>query len=264
MFGLLLAGGTGSRLRPLTLAVNKHLLPVYDKPMIHYPITTLLLAGVTEIGVVVNPGDLDSFRQLLGSGNQFGIKFQFLVQSKPLGIADALNLVPSEKRNNNLWVILGDNFFFGRGLGREFSEASSLPGCSVFGYSVSDARPYGVVEFRTDGSVSQIIEKPVGSPPSNIAVAGLYRFDTSVFEMLSSVVPSKRGELEITSLLNAYAAQESLELRPLPRGTIWMDLGSHEMLHEASTLVKIVQARTGLAIGDPVEAAQQMKLIRRD
>lgn len=255
MFGVVLAGGRGSRLFPLTAAVNKQLLPVYDKPMVFYPLTTLILTGVKDIYLVTNPEHREQFENLLGDGTSLGIRLEYLIQDSPRGLSDALKLVPDNRRAENFWVALGDNFFYGRGLGRELSKSSDRTGCSVFTYQVSDPSQYGVAEVGKNGSAVRIIEKPDQNFSSKQAVTGLYRFDSKAHEYIDSLTPSERGELEITSLLNCYARTGDIELNQLPRGTVWLDMGSFDMLHEASGLVKTLQNRTGLPIGDPSEAS---------
>jgi len=243
---------------PLTTSVNKHLLPVFDKPMIYYPLTTLILAGVKQVCIVVNPEDVSGYRTLLWTGRRFGLEIELVEQDAPLGIAHAIKQVPVRFRGQNFWVILGDNFFFGRGLGRELDNSSRMSGCTAFGYSVGDPSAYGVATFKKDGSILRIVEKPSVPWPSNFAVPGLYRFDPTVFSLIESLELSERGELEVTDLLNVYAKQKTLDFQILPRGTVWMDLGSHEMLLEASNLVRMLQSRSGMKIGDPVEAAIHM------
>ena len=253
-----MAGGRGSRLGPLTTATNKQLLPIYDKPMIFYPLTTLILAGVTELYVVTNPEHEGQFMSLLGSGGSLGIKISYLVQDSPRGLSDALKLIPKRNRNENYWVALGDNFFFGKGLGRELRDASNVAGCTVFSYQVANPSDYGVAEIGDNGQVKQVVEKPE-HPSSKMAITGLYRFDAKSHELIESLSPSERGELEITSLLNCYAREGGLQMRELPRGTIWMDLGSVDMILEASGFVRTVQSRTGQAIGDPFEASKKIR-----
>jgi glucose-1-phosphate thymidylyltransferase len=258
MKGLILAGGTGTRFHPVTLATNKHLLPVYDKPMIYYPLTNLILMGITQIGIVTTADDYPRYLKLLGRGEEFGVEFDFIVQESPAGLADALIKSKDFVGLDSTALILGDNFFFGRGLGRELISSFAGSGALAFGYQVENPREYGVAVFDKLGRVSDIVEKPE-RPLSDIAVTGLYVFDATAIERTERLPPSARGEVEITSLLAAYLAEAQLQLAKLPRGTFWSDLGRPSALLEASNFVRIIQERTGLSIGDPYEAAAVMR-----
>ena len=257
MHGIILAGGSGSRLRPSTLVVNKHLLPVYDKPMIYYPLTTLLLSGVDSITIVVNGSDLSSFTSLLGDGKELGIGIDYVVQSEPRGLADGFLTAASQTPSDKYVMILGDNIFHGKGLGRQLSESEFQSGAMIFGYQVADPTPYGVIEFDEGGRVISITEKPI-NPKSNIVVTGLYLLDNTAVSKSENLRVSKRGEFEITDVLSMYLESTDLQVNVLPRGTAWIDAGTHETLSEASNFVKIIQDRTGMKVGDPLEAARYM------
>lgn len=259
MHGILLAGGSGTRLRPTTLAVNKHLLHVYDKPMIFYPLTTLVLSGVSSVTVVCNALDQPLFEKLLGDGSEFGLAIDFVHQAKPDGIGAALLLAVKNASESRQVVILGDNIFHGQGLGRHLSASWPKEGAAAFGYKVADPRPYGVAVFDRAGELTKFIEKPVNSE-SKIAVTGLYFFDESLSSRLDHITPSGRGEIEITSLLNDYLSDRSLTLSVLPRGTAWMDAGTNESLLESANYIRLVQERSDQLIGDPREAAVAMGL----
>lgn len=260
MHGVLLVGGSGTRLRPTTLAVNKHLLHVYDKPMIFYPLTTLVLAGVTHVTVVCNQIDESLLRKLLGDGSEFGLSISFVNQAKPDGIGSALALAVKNSGDTRQVVILGDNIFHGQGLGRHLSDSWPVEGAAAFGYRVADPRPYGVAVLNESGEVTRFIEKPVNFE-SNIAVTGLYFFDESLSRRVHNLTPSARGEVEVTSLLNDYLSDGKLNLNVLPRGTAWMDAGTNDSLLECANYIRIVQDRTAQLIGDPKEAARAMGLI---
>lgn len=260
MHGVLLAGGSGTRLRPTTQAVNKHLLHVYDKPMIFYPLTTLILAGVSHVTVICNEMDETPLRKLLGDGSNFGLSISFVHQAKPDGIGSALALAVENSSPTRLVVILGDNIFHGQGLGRHLSDSWPVEGAAAFGYRVADPRPYGVAVLDESGGVTQFIEKPLNFE-SNIAVTGLYFFDESLSRRLHNLAPSDRGEVEVTSLLNDYLSDDSLSLNVLPRGTAWMDAGTNDSLLESANYIRIVQERTAQLIGDPREAARAVGLI---
>lgn len=257
MHGILLAGGSGSRLRPSTLVVNKHLLPVYDKPMIYYPLTTLILSGVASVTIVVNAGDLTSITSLIGDGKRLGIDIDYVVQSEPRGLADGFLTAASLSTSDKYMMILGDNIFHGKGLGRQLSESNFQSGATIFGYQVGDPTPYGVIEFDENGCVTSIIEKP-HNPKSNIVVTGLYLLDKTAVNKAENLNASKRGEFEITDVLNMYLESADLQVNVLPRGTAWIDAGTHETLSEASNFVRIIQDRTGMKVGDPLEAAKYM------
>ena len=254
MIGIILAGGTGTRLAPLTNVVSKQLLPIYDKPMIYYPITTLMFAGIKEFVVVVSPEYLEQYKRLLGDGNQWGIKVTLVVQLKPGGIAQSFALVPPALRDQDCALILGDNLFYGMGLGTSLKTVFSGSGAMVFAYEVSNPSDYGVISFDSDFKPSRIQEKPP-KPESNFAIPGLYFFSKSCYELASGLTPSARGELEITDLLNIYLTRKELSVQILARGTAWLDTGSPENLLSAATFVQVIEERQGLKIGCPEEVA---------
>lgn len=263
MIGIILAGGTGSRLNPLTKSVSKHLLPIYDKPMIYYPLTTLMFAGAREIFVVVSPESIQMYKSLLGDGSQWGISLTFLIQEKPSGIADCFNLIPHNKHQESAVVILGDNFFFGMGFGETLKDLYSGDGSMCLAYKVSDPSGYGVVVFDEHDNPREIVEKPT-LLISDWAIPGLYWFDSSCYQFVKNLAPSGRGELEITDLLRQYLNLKKLQVQMLPRGTTWMDAGSPENLLETSNFVSLVEARQGLKIGCPEEVALREELIDTD
>jgi len=247
MKGIVLAGGSGSRLIPITSVFSKQLLPVYDKPMVHYPIGTLMAAGISEILIITTPRDQLLFKELLGDGTDLGVKFSFLVQDKPAGIPQAFTLGADFIGKDKVALILGDNIFFGSGLGRQLSQEKNINGAKVFGYRVSDPERYGVAELNSSGEVVSIVEKP-NVAPSNIAVTGLYFYDNSVIRRAKELQPNQRGELEITDLNLSYLHDESLSLEILQRGTAWLDTGTFEALHDASTFIKVIEERQGTKI----------------
>lgn len=249
MRGVILAGGLGTRLSPLTIATNKHLLPVFDKPMIYYPISTLMLAGIREILIITNPDDLSRYERLLGTGESIGVSFTYLPQEKPLGIPEAFIIAESFIAGGKSALLLGDNLFHGPGLGRALADFREISGAQVFGYEVKNPSDYGVAELDASGHIISISEKPI-SPKSRIAVAGLYFFDERVVQLAKSLVPSKRGELEITDLLLSYLDVGELQISLLPRGTTWLDMGTFDKLQDAANYVRISQERTGSTIGD--------------
>lgn len=254
MKGVILAGGTGSRLWPLTAVISKQLLAVYDKPMIFYPITTLMFAGVREIAVVTTEAQQESFKATLGSGEKWGIKFEYCVQSEPKGIPDALKSLPISFKNDPIVMILGDNLLYGMGLGSSLAGAFNGTGALAFGYPVANPSEYGVVELDQKGNVKSITEKPV-TPKSNLAIPGFYFFDQSVHSKVLELVPSLRGELEITDILEMYNSQGVLKISVLERGTAWLDTGTVESLIQAGEFVKVIEDRQGLKIGCPEEVA---------
>ncbi|MDH4443637.1 MAG: glucose-1-phosphate thymidylyltransferase RfbA [Akkermansiaceae bacterium] len=253
MKGLILAGGAGSRLYPLTLVASKQLQPVYDKPMIYHPLTTLIEGGVREICLISTPHDLPRFKQLLGDGSRMGISIEYREQAKPEGIAQAFLIAESFIGNDAVALILGDNIFYGNnGFGEAFAEFTS--GATIFGYHVHDPERYGVVEFDADGKAISIEEKPK-EPKSNYAVPGLYIYDNDVLEITKNTKPSARGELEITAVNVEYLMRGTLHVEKLSRGFAWLDAGTSTSLHEASAYVQTIESRTGIKIGCPEEAA---------
>lgn len=262
--GIVLAGGSGTRLHPLTLAVSKQLMAVYDKPMVYYPISTLLLAGIRDIAVISTPADLPLFRRLLGNGGQWGCSFTYIEQPRPEGIAQALVLARDFLAGSPVCLVLGDNIFFGETLYASL-EAAMLreTGATVFGYHVNDPQRYGVVEFDRDGRVISIEEKPA-APKSNYAVTGLYFYDGEAAEAAATIRPSKRGELEITDLNNLYLSRGKLRVELLGRGIAWLDTGTHDSLISASTFVQAVEQRQGLKISCPEEIAWRKGFISTD
>ncbi len=244
MKGIVLAGGTGSRLWPITKGVSKQLLPVYDKPLIHYSLGTLFLAGIRELLIITSPEDLSAFRRLLGDGSQYGVTFCFAVQEKPNGLAEAFIIGEEFIRNQSVALILGDNIFHGVGLGRQLEKVNTNDGATIFAYKVADPERYGVVEFAQNGKVLSIEEKPTKAR-SNFAVPGLYFYDSQVVEIAKNILPSNRGELEITSVNNFYLKAGKLETIVLERGTTWLDTGTIQTLHAASSYVQIIEERQG-------------------
>ncbi len=249
MKGIILAGGSGTRLHPITRAVSKQLLPIYDKPMIYYPLSTLMLAGLREILLITTPHDQDAFRRLLGDGSQLGIQITYVVQDQPNGLAEALILGEEFLAGDRCALILGDNLFYGPGLGTHLETNTFIDGALIFAYQVSDPSHYGVVEFDDTGQVLSIEEKPP-KPKSSYAVPGIYFYDSKASELARALTPSSRGELEITALNNAYLERGQLRVEVLSRATTWLDTGTHESLYEAGGLIRTLQHRTGLRIGD--------------
>ena len=253
--GILLAGGSGTRLYPLTLAVSKQLMPVYDKPMVYYPLTTLMLGGIREVLVITTPRDSDAFRSVLGDGRQWGMQITYAVQPRPDGIAQALVIGEAFLSGAPCALILGDNIFFGHGLPELMGAADARrEGATVFGYWVADPQRYGVVDFDADGQARSIAEKP-DQPRSNYAVTGLYFYDETASARAHGLRPSARGELEITDLNNAYLAAGRLHVERLGRGYAWLDTGTHDSLLDAANFVQVMQARQGLQIACPEEIA---------
>jgi len=264
MKGIILAGGKGTRLYPLTLAVSKQMLPVYDKPMIYYPLSMLMLAGIREILVISTPDDLPMFRRLLGTGEQWGIKFSYAEQATPRGLADAFIVGQDFIRSEPVALILGDNIFFGRGLGKILQAAAERKdGATIFAYPVRDPERYGVVAFDSSGKAYSIEEKP-SIPLSNYAVPGIYFYDSKVTEYAINLKPSPRGEIEITDINRLYLSKEKLFVEVLGRGVAWLDAGKHEALLQASTFVQTVQERQGMMISCPEEIAFRKGFIDTD
>ena len=262
--GIILAGGSGTRLYPLTIALSKQLFPIYDKPMIYYPLTVLMQAGIREILIITPPQDQDQFQRLLGDGSQWGIRLEYKVQPSPDGLAQAFILAEDFLDGAPSAMVLGDNIFFGHGLPQVLAAANAQEtGATVFGYHVSDPERYGVVDFDYDGTVKSIIEKPT-KPPSNYAVTGLYFVDETAPERAKRVTPSARGELEITSLLETYLHDGALRIEKMGRGYAWLDTGTHASLLEAGNFIRTLTERQGLQIGSPDEVAYQHQWITSD
>ena len=262
--GIILAGGSGTRLYPLTIAVSKQLLPIYDKPMVYYPLTVLMLTGIRDILIITTPEDQAQFQRLLGDGSQWGISLSYKIQLSPDGLAQAFILAEDFLAGAPSAMILGDNIFFGHGLPEVLGAADTLTsGATVFGYHVSDPERYGVVDFDVDGTIKAIIEKPE-VPPSNYAVTGLYFVDGTAPERARSVKPSARGELEITSLLETYLQDGNLRVETMGRGYAWLDTGTYTSLLDAGNFVRTLTERQGLRIGSPDEIAYQRKWITKE
>ena len=257
MRGIVLAGGTGSRLHPITLGISKQLVPVYDKPMIYYPLTTLMLAGIRDVLVITTPHEAEAFQRLLGDGSQFGISISYAVQPSPDGLAQAFLIGADHVGSERVGLVLGDNIFFGPGLGTQLLRFEQLEGAAIFAYRVADPTAYGVVEFGDDGLAVSLEEKPE-RPRSRFAVPGLYFYDNTVVGHAASLRPSARGELEITDLNRIYLEAGSLRVQVLSRGTAWLDTGTFDSLNDAGNYVRTVESRQGMKIGAPEEVAWQM------
>lgn len=263
MKGIILAGGTGSRLRPITLGVSKQLVPVYDKPMIYYPLSTLMLAGIRDILIITTPEDRPQFERLLADGSQFGISLTFKTQDAPRGLAEAFVLGADHIGDDSVALVLGDNIFYGPGLGTQLRRFQDIDGGAIFAYWVADPSAYGVVSFDAEGKATGLEEKPE-NPSSNYAVPGLYFYDNAVVEIARGLQPSARGELEITDVNKAYLEAGKLHVEVLPRGTAWLDTGTIDTLMAAGDYVRAIEQRQGLKIGAPEEVAWRMGYITAD
>lgn len=263
MRGIILAGGTGSRLHPITHGISKQLVPVYDKPMIYYPLSTLMLAGIRDILIITTPPDLGQFQRLLGDGSRYGIRLTYRTQPSPDGLAQAFLIAEEHLDGGSAALVLGDNIFYGPGLGTQLGGLTQIEGGAVFAYQVSNPSDYGVVEFDSENRAISLEEKPA-KPRSNYAVPGLYFYDANVVEYARALTPSPRGELEITDINRIYMENGNLQVSILPRGTAWLDTGTFDSLNDASNYIRTIEARQGTKIGAPEEIAWRQGFITDD
>jgi glucose-1-phosphate thymidylyltransferase len=263
MKGLVLAGGNGTRLRPVTLGVSKQLLPVYNKPLIFYPISTLMLSGIREIGIICNPRDLSAYQNLFGNGSRLGLKIAYFVQNKPEGIAQAFIIAKNFIKGEKVALILGDNIFYGKGLGRQLAGMNNVSGANIFAHQVKNPGEFGVLEFDSEMNVVSIEEKPK-IPKSNFVIPGLYFYDETVTEFATKLEPSMRGEFEITDLNNMYLKIDKLKVTKLERGTAWFDTGTFDSLHDASTFIRITEGSQSEYIGCLEEISYSQRWINRN